>query len=263
VTSSGASSRPAEGRFYGDLASWWPLISPVEDYAEEGGVIRDLLADHELPVQEVLELGSGGGHLAANLGAELELTLTDLSLDMLEQSRRLNPACVHVRGDMRELRLGRRFDAVLIHDAIGYMISEDELRAALVTAWEHLGPGGLAVVLPDATREIFTPGEDVSGCDAPDRSVRLFEWTFDPDTTDGWVQTEYVFVLRDDAGVRVVHETHRFGLFERSTWLRLFAEVGFDARRIVEPTTEDRVPRDVFLAVRPRSGPLSERPNRP
>jgi SAM-dependent methyltransferase len=239
-------------RFYGELASWWPLISPVTDYAEEAAFVRRLLEDHVPAVHDVLELGSGGGHNAFFLKEGFQLTLTDLSAAMVAQSQTLNPDCMHLVGDMRTLRLERVFDAVFIHDAIGYMTSEADLLAALTTAFEHLRPGGVALVLPDATAEIFEPSEDVGGSDAPDRSVRFLEWTFDPDATDDWVQTEYVFALRrGDEGVRVVHETHRTGLFDRAAWLRLLRQAGFEAHRIIEPTTEDRPGRDVFVAVRP------------
>ena len=54
-----------------------------------------------------------------------------------------------------------------------------------------------------------------------------------------------------DGSIRLVHETHRTGLFPRATWLRLLADVGFVAERVVETTEEDRHPRDVFVAVRP------------
>jgi len=44
------------------------------------------------------------------------------------------------------------------------------------------------------------------------------------------VVTEYVFLLRDvGAPVRVVHETHRTGLFGGEVWLRLLTEAGFAA----------------------------------
>jgi hypothetical protein len=38
---------------------------------------------------------------------------------MLGLSRALNPECEHLAGDTRTLPLGRTFDAVLVHDAIG------------------------------------------------------------------------------------------------------------------------------------------------
>jgi hypothetical protein len=34
---------PDLGVFYSVLAPWWPLISPVEDYAEEGAYIAEVL----------------------------------------------------------------------------------------------------------------------------------------------------------------------------------------------------------------------------
>ncbi len=80
-----------ERRFYGELAVWWPLISPPEEYAEEAAYAAGLLRSAAIPVQQVLELGSGGGHNAVHLKASFAMTLTDLSEEMLEVSRRLNP----------------------------------------------------------------------------------------------------------------------------------------------------------------------------
>jgi SAM-dependent methyltransferase len=241
-----------EHRFYGDLAPWWELISPVEEYAEEGAYVAGLLSAHRPRVTEVLELGSGGGHLASYLTPTYDLTLLDLSPAMIARSEQLNPASAHVVADLRSARLERTFDAVVLHDAVAYMLDADDLRAALTTAYVHLRPGGLAVVLPDETAETFAPGEDVGGSDGAGRAVRFLEWTTGPDAA-GQVRTEYVFALRRDDDIEVVHETHRTGLFARARWLELLAEVGFDARRVVEETTEDRHPRDVFLAVRPAS----------
>lgn len=70
---------PASYRFYDDLAAWWPLISPPEEYTEEAAYTGSLLATAAVSVREVLELGSGGGHNAVHLKADLELTLVDLS----------------------------------------------------------------------------------------------------------------------------------------------------------------------------------------
>ncbi len=236
--------------FYGALAEWWPLISPVADYAEEAAYFGSLLAGHTPPVRTVLELGCGGGSNAFYLRDRFELTLTDLSPDMVAQSVLLNPGCTHIQGDMRTLRLGTTFDAVFVHDAIDYLISKADVVAALRTARAHLRPGGLVVVAPDATAEIFEPDEDVSGSDGAGRSVRFLTWTTDPDPTDTWIQTEYVFVLRrGDEPVEVVHETHRTGLFDRATWLQMFDLADFDPRRVAETTTEDRTPRDIFVGL--------------
>ena len=253
--------RPSEHRFYGDLAGWWPLISPAEEYAEEAAFAATVIESASIPVRDVLELGSGGGHNAVHLKTRFSLTLVDLSGEMLAVSRRLNPECEHHRGDMRTIRLGRSFDAVFVHDAVDYMTSEGDLARAIETAFAHCRPGGIAVFVPDRTAETFEPGTDHGGVDGGDgRGVRYLEWVWDPDPDDSWVLTEYAFLLRDpDGSVRVVHEAHRTGLFGRRTWLRLMAEAGFDPDAVIEETTEDRAPRELFVGRRLRLRPPGAR----
>ncbi|GAA1380091.1 class I SAM-dependent methyltransferase [Catellatospora chokoriensis] len=240
-------------RFYGELARWWPLISPVADYAEEAAFAAQLLRSASIPVREVLELGSGGGHNAVHLREHFTMTLSDLSAEMLDVSRRLNPDCAHHVGDMRTLRFGRTFDAVFLHDAVSYMTTEDDLRQAIATAYAHCRPGGVAVLLPDETTQTWEPGSDHGGVDGPDgRGVRFLEWSWDPDPADSWTVTEYAFLLREaDGSVRTAHETHRTGLFAREVWHKVLAEAGFMPELVIEQTTEDRTPRDCFVAHRP------------
>jgi SAM-dependent methyltransferase len=237
---------------YGDLASWWPLLSRPEEYAEEAAFAGSLLRTAKPPTRTVLELGSGGGNNAFHLKRDFEMTLVDLSDDMLAVSRQLNPECEHLRGDMRTLRLGRSFDAVFVHDAIDYMTTEADLRQAVTTAYEHCREGGVAVFVPDDIAENFEPGTDHGGHDGPDgRGARYLEWTSDPDPGDTRTRTEFAFMLRaSDGTVQVVHDTHDFGLFPRALWLQALADVGFRARSVAEVTSEDRLPREIFVGTR-------------
>jgi len=243
-------------RFYTDLAEWWPLISAPEEYAEEAMEALRHLRSAGRPVREVLELGSGGGNNAYHLKAELDLTLVDLNAEMVGVSQRLNPECAHAVGDMRTVRLGQTFDAVFVHDAIDYMVTTDDLVAAMRTAFEHCRPGGVAVVVPDATTESWAPGTEHGGHDALDgRGARYLQWDWDPDPQDERVVTDYVFVLRGaDGRSEVVHETHETGLFQESKWLSLLTHVGFDATAERERTEDDRTPRTIFVAHRPATG---------
>ncbi len=104
-------------KLYEELAEWWPLFSAPEDYAEEAAFFAEVLTKGCAP-RTVLELGSGGGNNALYLKSKFEMTLVDLSPQMLAVSRALNPECEHREGDMRTVNLGRTFDAVFIHDAI-------------------------------------------------------------------------------------------------------------------------------------------------
>ena len=235
-------------RFYDELAAWWPLFSPPEEYAEEAG---DLLA-RIAPLAPrtgatLLELGSGGGSLASHLKSRFTLTLTDRSPGMLAVNRSVNPECSHVLGDMRDLRLGRTFDAVLVHDAICYATDASQVKATLETAAVHCKPGGVVAVLPDFVRETFTPGTEADGHDAPDgRAFRYLEWRWDPDPSDDTYLVDYAFLMRDAGGhVRVEHDRHVEGLFARASWLEWFAEVGLSVTSDI-----DQWGRDVFIARR-------------
>jgi len=240
-------------RLYTDLAAWWPVLSNPDDYAEEAEFYCKYLREaSRIPIRSVLELGSGGGNNASFLKAYFEMTLVDLAPAMLRVSRSLNPECEHIHGDMRDVRLGRVFDAVFVHDAIAYMTTADDLRRAIETAWVHLRPGGAALFCPDFVKETFRPQTKHGGHDRMLRSLRYLEWTWDPDPEDTTVVTDFAYLLRDKDGVRIEYDRHVTGLFPRAVWLRLLEEQGFKTEtRSFEATTPDRVTCEVFLASKP------------
>ncbi len=246
------SEHPAP-RLYTDLAQWWPVLSSPDDYAEEADFYRRCIVEaSRVPVRTVLELGSGGGNNASFLKRQFEMTLVDVAPAMLKVSRSLNPECEHVHGDMREVRLGRVFDAVFVHDAIAYMTTASDLARAMETAWVHCRLGGVALFCPDDVRETFRPRTRHGGHDRMLRSLRYLEWVWDPDPRDTTVVTDFAYLLRDKDGVRVAYDRHVTGLFPRAVWLRLLAEQGFSTveRRFVA-TPPDEGASEVFVASRP------------
>lgn len=235
-------------KLYGELAEWWPLFSSRAAYRRETAQFRRLLAGATTPPPiTLLELGSGGGNSASFLKAHFTMTLVDLSPQMLAVSRRLNPECEHVRGDIRRIRLGRTFDAVYVHDAICHMTTEASLLAAMKTAYAHCRPGGVALFVPDFVRETFVPHTDQGGGDSDQAGVRFLQWVVDPDPADTTYVVDFAILLRDRGGrARVAHDRHVQGLFRRARWLRLLREAGFSATVI-----RDRLIRESFLARRP------------
>jgi SAM-dependent methyltransferase len=237
---------------YGELASWFPLLTAPSEYDVEAKALSERLERYaRRPVKRVLELGSGGGHNASHLKVRYEMTLTDLSEEMLAQSRTLNPECRHVQGDMRTLRLGERFDAVVVHDSIQYMTTERDLAQAIATAYEHLEPGGAAIFAPDEVAENFTPRTSCGGHDGEERSMRYLEWIHDLEPGATTFTVTYVYTLRDtDGSMRVEHEDHVVGCYPSATWRRLLGEAGFDAHEIRDPGQVEYA-EVMFVGVRP------------
>lgn len=239
--------------FYGSLAPWWPVVSPLTDYEEEAAEVLRVLRTVHPGARTLLELGSGGGHVAHYLAPHYACCLTDISPDMLSLSWDLNPGCEHVVGDMRTLDLARTFDIVFVHDAVDYLTTEEELARVAETAWRHLAPGGVVVLLPDTIAETFAPGADVSGGDAADgRAARLLEWTepLRPGATA--VTVHYAFLLKDaDGHTRCTAEQHTCGVFPEATWRATLAARGFEVQVLDEQATDDRVPRRFFAGRKP------------
>ena len=258
-----AAQRRAVPKLYGELAPWFHLLTAPKDYAEEARLYRKVLREAcDRPPQTLLELGSGGGNNASHLKKHFAMTLVDLSPQMLAISRKLNPECEHLQGDMRRVRLGRVFDAVFVHDAIMYMTTERDLRRVFETAFVHCRRGAAALFVPDCERETFRPSAKHGGHDGADgRSLRYLEWTWDPDPSDTTYLVDFAYLLRSPSGrVRAVRDRHIFGLFPRADWLRLLRDIGFRAKMVTPK--EPELPGDLFVAKRPGSRARNRRRSR-
>jgi SAM-dependent methyltransferase len=240
-------------RLYGDLAPWFHLLTAPGDYAGEAARYLAVLEAEVPEATTLLELGSGGGNNASHLKRRYACTLSDLSPQMLTLSRSLNPECEHVLGDMRTVRLGRTFDVVFVHDAVMYLTTEDDLRACAETAFAHTRPGGVALFVPDCTRETFEPETTHGGHDGDDgRALRHLEWTHAPHPGGTRFATDHVVILLDPgAEPRVVHDRHLYGLFPEHTWLHLLEGAGFTARVVPGDPDDEESPQPLFVAGRP------------
>jgi SAM-dependent methyltransferase len=214
---------------YTDLAWAWPLIAPIDDFFDESEEIAELIRKHSMiEARTILHLGCGGGHNDHFLKKSFEVTGVDLNDSMLELAGKLNPEVRYLVGDMRDIRLGELFDAVLIQDSIAYMTSEDELRQAFSTAYEHLKPGGVFVTFAEDTKESFRQNETIVETGRRgDTEVVLVENTYDPDPSDTTAETVMVFLIRRAGKLQIETETHIGGLFSIETWKKLLNQVGY------------------------------------
>ena len=242
-----------QNRLYSDLAYLWPIISPPDEYAWEAAYWRRVLWDKLGPGKhDVLELGVGGGHNLSHLTRDFQAAAVDLSPQMLCLSAKLNPNVEHYLGDMRSIRLGKTFDAVLIHDAIAHMLNEGDLRATFATARTHLRPGGVILVAPEWVREGFS-------------SPRVFRWIrktgavavtieehlHDPDPEDTEVESIFSYTIIENGTQRVEQDTHTTGLFPICTWEQLLAEAGFEVETSRSPVNRGGYGGFLFVGVLP------------
>jgi SAM-dependent methyltransferase len=227
-------------RMYHEFAHFWKLVSPPEDYENEASFWLKALREKLGPGQyDLLELGVGGGNNLSFIKKGFNATAVDQSEEMLAQCRKINPDVELHQGDMRTVRLGRKFNAVVIHDAISYMQTEDDLRQVFETVAAHLEPGGVFVTSPDYFRETFAPPRVNHGTNSDGTTeFTNIEYQWDPDPADTTYEAIMFFMIRSKEGLKIEQDRHVFGLFPLQAWLDLMTKAGFTAETQDYPVHE-------------------------
>lgn len=137
---------------FGRYARWYDALYRDKDYEAEVDFLEAMFGRlARRRVRTVLDLGCGtGGHALVLARRGYAVSGVDRSPGMLRIARnKAGAAGLAVgfeRGDLRSVRLGRRFDAVIAMFAVlGYQTADEDVLAALATAAAHLAPGGLLV----------------------------------------------------------------------------------------------------------------------
>lgn len=135
-------------------AASYNLLYADKDYTGEAVFIDKILRRHCPQAKTLLDLGSGTGRHALELmKLGYDVTGVEMSSEMLTMAGQALCQAVPKdgqslpkvqKGDIRDVRLGRQFDVVtsLFH-VVGYQRTNEDLMAALATAYEHLPSGGV------------------------------------------------------------------------------------------------------------------------
>lgn len=139
----------AAAYFRRNAANWDRIRALHADQSQIDQALEALLAEQE--VQELLDVGTGTGHVLELVGERVEQAVgIDLSRDMLQVARsnlwnRGLTNCLVRQADMMKLPFtGERFDAVVLHMVLHYA---QRPAAAIAEAARVLRPGGRLVVV--------------------------------------------------------------------------------------------------------------------
>ena len=132
-----------EDRLYGD-----PALVAFYDVESTDRIDFDFCRRFARGYRSMLDLGCGSGELAASLSEGREVFGVDPAGAMLDGARRRpgGGGVAWVEGDARHVRLGRRFElVVLTGHAFQVFLTEADRRAVIETIAAHLAPGGCFV----------------------------------------------------------------------------------------------------------------------
>jgi SAM-dependent methyltransferase len=203
------------------------IYSAIRDYPREAAELDRLIQDQRPGARTLLDVACGtGAHLMHLTGYEVEGL--DLDPEMLAVARERLPDVPFHEGDMADFDLGKRFDAVVcMFSSIGYVRTEERLRSALASMARHLEPGGVLVVEPWLSPEIWIdrhvaavfvdePGLKIARMNVGQREGNLSIFEF-----------EYLVGTPD--GIERFSEPHELGLFTVDQYLEAFRAAGLEA----------------------------------
>lgn len=224
-------------RLYGDLAlAYHEMYRSLYDYQKEFDYYDTKLRD--LECKTILEIGCGTGHLARYLlDAGYDYTGYDLSEDMLDIARTENPDGVFIQGDMREIKLDRTFDTVLITGrTFIHLIEDDDIYRTLDSVRTILEPGGYLIfdcIDSDHLERDFRP-EMVHEVDAGIRKYkRESKSTKVPGKGYLW-RWDALYRIRENDEERKVEDTMILRAFNRAELAGFLDSCGYEVAEISE-----------------------------
>lgn len=204
-------------------------IYSFKDYRAEAEAVHARIQQAHPEAKNLLEVACGTGKHLEHLKAHYEAVGLDLDAKQLEEARRRNPEVVFYQGDMRTFDLGRTFDAITcLFSAIGHAGSVEGLEAAVYTMARHLNPGGVLLVEPWLSPQVWQNNRPHAlFVDEPDLKVARMNVS----RQEGRESVlEFHYLIATPQGVEYFTEELRLFLFTPEEYLKAFRGAGLEVQ---------------------------------
>lgn len=226
-------------RFYDALYTW-------KDYAGEVARLVDIIDRHAPSAASVLDVACGTGKHLELLRDRFEVEGVDLEPELLDVARSRNPGVPLHLADMTTLDLGRTFDVVMcLFSSIGYVRTVEKLERATASLAEHVAPGGLLLIEPWFSPEVFRPEGRIGWTvlDEPDLKIVRADL---PREEDGVSIIDFHYLIATHDGIEYLTEHHELALFTPQQHRDAITAAGLELE-----DNEDLSGRGLYVATRP------------
>ena len=226
-----------------------------KDYKGEAAVIADLIRRRVPSATSLLDVGCGTGKHLGHFAGQFEYVEgLDLTRGLLEEARRRLPEVKFHEGDMRSFDLDRKFDAVVcLFSAIGHLLTLEDLEQACATMAEHLEPGGVLIIEPWLSPEVWDEKHlHMLTVDQPD--VKLARATVPSTKGDNNEISvlDFTYLVATPGKVEIIEEHHEVRMTTEAEFIATLTKAGLDATFEPEGLTMPNAPgsRGLYIATK-------------
>lgn len=240
---------------FGNYSRYYDLLYRDKDYAAEARYVDGLIRRRAPDASSMLEFGCGTGRYTrefAKLGYEVQGV--DLSAEMLDEARRVScEGVTFSQGDMRSMRLNRKFDVVaaLFH-VLSYQTADEDVLNALTTVREHLAQGGVAVLDFWYGPAVLSQRPEVRFKEVSDDAIEVSRVALPVMHVDrNVVDVNYRAFIKDRASGKIeeLRECHSMRYFFELELNALFQKMGLEILSMAAWLTEEPADENSWAAV--------------
>jgi ubiquinone/menaquinone biosynthesis C-methylase UbiE len=238
---------------YTNLARYYDLIYSWKDYRKEAATIRRLITKYKRSKgNDLLEVACGTGRHIRYLKDKFRVLGTDISAGMLRVARQNIKGARFQRADMVTLNLGKKFDVITcLFSSIGYVKTSADLKRTLQNFARHLKKGGVVIIEPWLTKEMFKKGLPHMTTYGDDR-IKIARLDVSKARGNVSVLDMYYLVAEKNETVKHFVDRHELAMFEPQQILRFMRQAGLRARFIQNGLMKGR---GLYIGVKPASSP--------
>lgn len=188
-------------------------LSRGKDYEADSQSVHELVkANLKSGGNSLLDVACGTGIHLSYLKTYFDCEGLDLDPKMLDAARKKMPEMKFHQGNMLDFNLSRQFDIITcLFSSIGYVRTVPNLKRAIDNMNRHLKPGGVLVIEPWFTPEMWHPGKVYATfVDEPDLKIARINLSGVEGTLSYFV---FHYLVGTPQGIHNFEERHELGLF--------------------------------------------------